>query len=153
MKVNLSALAAGLLFGMGLMLSGMTNPGEVLGFLDWSGVWSPDLIGVLGGAVVVSLIGFQFARRMESPWFEARFPALPKKPVDRTLVMGALLFGIGWGLAGYCPGPALAGLALSNKEVLVFLVAMLTGGLLQERWERRRIGHAKKNRPSITSID
>jgi uncharacterized membrane protein YedE/YeeE len=100
MKVHLSALAAGLLFGMGLMLSGMTNPGEVLGFLDWSGVWSPDLIGVLGAAVAVSLIGFQFARRMESPWFEARFPALPEKPVDRTLVMGALLFGVGWGLAG-----------------------------------------------------
>lgn len=143
MKVHLSALAAGLLFGMGLMLSGMTNPGEVLGFLDWFGVWSPDLIGVLGAAAAVSLIGFQFARRMESPWFEARFPALPEKPVDRTLVMGALLFGVGWGLAGYCPGPALAGLALGNKEVLVFLVAMLAGGLLQKRLEGRRTGNSE----------
>ena len=138
MKANLAALAAGLLFGMGLMLSGMTNPGEVLGFLDWSGVWSPDLIGVLGSAVAVSLIGFQFARRMERPWFEVEFPALPKKSVDWPLFVGALIFGIGWGLAGYCPGPALAGLALGNDEVLVFLGAMLIGGLLQQRWARRR---------------
>ena len=138
MKTDLSALVAGLLFGMGLMLSGMTNPGEVLGFLDWSGVWSPDLIGVLGSAVLVSLIGFQFARRMEEPWFEAEFPAFPRKSIDRTLLMGAMLFGVGWGLAGYCPGPALAGLALGNEEVLVFLGAMLCGGLLQQAWSRNR---------------
>ena len=138
MKTDLSALVAGLLFGMGLMLSGMTNPGEVLGFLDWSGVWSPDLIGVLGSAVLVSLIGFQFARRMDKPWIEAEFPALPRKSIDRPLLMGALLFGVGWGLAGYCPGPALAGLALGNEEVLVFLGAMLCGGLLQQAWSRNR---------------
>ncbi|MEF8718070.1 MAG: YeeE/YedE family protein [Candidatus Accumulibacter necessarius] len=138
MKTDLSALVAGLLFGMGLMLSGMTNPGEVLGFLDWSGVWSPDLIGVLGSAVLVSLIGFQFARRMDKPWFEAEFPALPRKSIDRPLLMGAMLFGVGWGLAGYCPGPALAGLALGNEEVLVFLGAMLCGGLLQQAWSRNR---------------
>ena len=138
MKAKLAALASGLLFGMGLMLSGMTNPGEVLSFLDWSGVWSPDLIGVLGSAVTVSLIGFQFARRMEKPWFEAEFPAMPKKSVDRPLLIGALIFGIGWGLAGYCPGPALAGLALGNDEALVFLGAMLIGGLLQQGWTRRR---------------
>lgn len=136
MKVNLAALAAGILFGMGLMLSGMTNPGEVLGFLDWSGVWSPDLIGVLGSAVLVSLIGFQFARRKGKPWFTAEFPELPKKSIDRPLLIGALLFGVGWGLAGYCPGPALAGLALGNEEVLVFLGAMLCGGLLQQWWAR-----------------
>lgn len=138
MKVNLSALAAGLLFGMGLMLSGMTNPGEVLGFLDWSGVWSPDLIGVLGSAVLVSLLGFQIARRMERPWFVAEFPALPRKSIDRPLLIGAMLFGVGWGLAGYCPGPALAGLALGNEEVLVFLGAMLCGGLLQQKCARNR---------------
>jgi len=138
MRANLSALAAGLLFGMGLMLSGMTNPGEVLSFLDWSGVWSPDLIGVLGSAVFVSVIGFQLARRKQRPWFEAEFAALPKKVIDRPLVLGNLLFGLGWGLAGYCPGPALAGLALGNDEVLVFLVAMLAGGFLQQWWARRR---------------
>jgi len=140
MKANLSALAAGLLFGMGLMLSGMTNPGEVLSFLDWSGVWSPDLIGVLGSAVLVSLIGFQWARRKERPWFEAEFPASPKKAIDRPLLIGNVLFGLGWGLAGYCPGPALAGLALGNVEVLVFLGAMLAGGSLQQWWARRQGG-------------
>jgi len=138
MKSNLSALLAGLLFGMGLMLSGMSNPGEVLGFLDWSGVWSPDLIGVLGSAVLVSLIGFQWARRRNRPWFEAEFPALPKKPIDRPLLIGNLLVVLGWGLAGYCPGPALAGLALGNDEVLVFLIAMLAGGFLQQMWARTR---------------
>jgi uncharacterized membrane protein YedE/YeeE len=139
MRANLSALAAGLLFGMGLMLSGMSNPGEVLSFLDWSGVWSPDLIGVLGSAVFVSLIGFQLARRKQRPWFEAEFAALPKKDIDRPLVLGNLLFGLGWGLAGYCPGPALAGLALGNHEVVVFLVAMLAGGLLQQWWAREPV--------------
>lgn len=138
MSSRLSALAAGLLFGFGLMLSGMSNPGEVLSFLDWSGVWSPDLIGVLGSAVLVSLIGFQLARRKQRPWFEGAFPALPRKPIDRQLIVGNLLFGIGWGLAGYCPGPALAGLALGNDEVLVFLAAMLAGGLLQQWWARKR---------------
>jgi len=137
MKTNLSALVAGLLFGLGLMLSGMSNPGEVLGFLDWSGTWSPDLIGVLGSAVLVSVIGFQLARRMHRPWFEAEFPVLPSKPIDRTLIIGNLLFGIGWGLSGYCPGPALAGLALGNSEVVVFLVAMLAGGVLQQAWAGR----------------
>lgn len=138
MMANLSALAAGLLFGLGLMLSGMSNPGEVLSFLDLSGVWSPDLIGVLGSAVLVSLIGFQLARRKAKPWFEAQFPTLPQKPIDRPLLFGNLLFGIGWGLAGYCPGPALAGLALGNDEVLVFLVAMLGGGFLQQALARER---------------
>jgi uncharacterized protein len=142
MNSNLSALVAGLLFGMGLMLSGMTNPGEVLGFLDGSGVWSPDLIGVLGSAVLVSLIGFQWARRKERPWFEAAFSALPKKSIDRPLLLGNLLFGLGWGLAGYCPGPAIAGLALGNTEVLVFLVAMLAGGFLQQWWARRQMPFA-----------
>ncbi len=78
------------------------------------------------------------ARRKDKPWFEAEFPALPKKPIDRSLLFGNLLFGLGWGLAGYCPGPALAGLALGNDEVLVFLVAMLAGGFLQQWWARQR---------------
>jgi uncharacterized membrane protein YedE/YeeE len=126
---------AGVLFGFGLMLSGMTNPGEVLGFLDWTGVWSPDLIGVLGSAVVVSVIGFHFARRRQRPWFEAAFATPPKTTIDRTMLIGNLLFGLGWGLAGYCPGPALAGLALGNEEVLIFLGAMLAGGFMQQFWE------------------
>ncbi len=88
--------------------------------------------------VIVSVIGFQIARRRKRPWFEAGFPALPQKPIDRSLLVGSLLCGIAWGLAGYCPGPALAGRALGNDEVLVFLVAMLAGGYLQQGWARRR---------------
>ena len=125
---------------MGLMLSGMTNPGAVLSFLDGSGVWSPDLIGVLGSAVLVSLIGVQWARRKERPWFEAEFPASPKKAIDRPLLIGNVFFGLGWGLAGYCPDPALAGLALGNVEVLVYLGAMLAVGSLQQWWVRRQGG-------------
>lgn len=138
MKTNASALVAGTLFGFGLMLSGMSNPGEVLGFLDWSGLWSPDLMGVLASAVLVSMLGFQLARRRKRPWFADAFPDLPKKPINRSLLVGNLMFGLGWGLAGYCPGPALAGLALGNDEVAVFLVAMLAGGYLQQTWERKR---------------
>ena len=130
MRSNLSALVAGLLFGFGLMLSGMSNPGEVLSFLDWSGVWSPDLMGVLGSAVLVSVVGFQLARRRKRPWFEDEFPALPKKPIDRSLLIGNLLFGIGWGLGGFCPGPALtsapSGL-IDLTSVLVFIPTMLLG--------------------------
>jgi hypothetical protein len=93
---------------------------------------------VLGSAVLVSVIGFQLARHRKRPWFEDEFPTLPKKPIDRSLLIGNLLFGIGWGLAGYCLGPALARLALGNDEVLVFLVAMLGGGFLQQVWARKQ---------------
>jgi uncharacterized protein len=133
MRSNLSALAAGLLFGFGLMLSGMSNPGEVLSFLDWSGVWSPDLIGVLGSAVLVSLVGFQLARRRQRPWFESAFPAFPRKPIDRQLLVGNLLFGIGWGLAGYCPGPALVAAGSGSLAALAFVAAMVAGMLLHDR--------------------
>lgn len=135
-----SGLLAGLLFGIGLALSGMVDPGEVVGFLDWSGNWNPALAGVLGGAVVVSLVGFQLAPRRLRPWFKPAFPELPNKSIDWPLIVGAVLFGLGWGLAGYCPGPALAGLGLGNGEVPVFLAAMVAGGLLQSRWARRREG-------------
>lgn len=130
-QVATSGLLAGLLFGIGLALSGMVDPGAVLGFLDWSGNWNPALIGVLGAAVMVSLVGFQLAPRRLRPWFKEEFPELPKKPIDRPLMVGAMLFGIGWGLAGYCPGPALAGLGLGNGEAPIFLAAMVAGGLLQ----------------------
>lgn len=132
-----SGLLAGLLFGVGLALSGMVDPGKVVGFLDWSGNWNPALAGVLGGAVVVSLIGFQLAPSRLRPWFKPAFPELPNKSIDRPLLVGAALFGLGWGLAGYCPGPAVAGLGLGNGEVPVFLAAMVAGGLLQSWWSKR----------------
>lgn len=129
-----AALVAGLLFGAGLHLSGMTSPGKVLGFLDLLGPWDPSLIGVLGGAVAVSIAGFQWARRQSRPWLDTQFNLVPRSDIDRPLLLGGALFGLGWGLVGYCPGPALAGLALGNGEAPWFVGAMVVGGVLQGWW-------------------
>jgi len=133
----LAGLLAGFVLGAGLLVSGMTDPGKVLGFLDIGSNWNPSLMGVLGGAVMVSLLGFSLAKNMKHPWFDSQFYAPTKKEIDKPLVIGGLMFGIGWGLAGYCPGPALAGLALGNPEAPVFVGAMLLGGVLQNWWATR----------------
>lgn len=132
-----AGLLSGLLLGIGLFVSGMTDPGKVLGFLDFSHDWNPALIGVLGGAVLVSVIGFQWARTMQHPWLDQQFHTPTRKDIDRPLIIGSLLFGAGWGLVGYCPGPALAGLALGNVEAPAFILAMLLGGVLQNLWAKR----------------
>ena len=135
---GLVSLVMGALLGAGLYVSGMSDPGKVLGFLDVLGPWNPALMGVLGGAVIISLIGFQsLPQQMSRPWLESQFYVPTRRDVDRPLVVGTLLFGIGWGLVGYCPGPALAGLALGNGEAPIFLLAMLAGGVVQKRWEAR----------------
>ncbi|GJI88076.1 YeeE/YedE family protein [Duganella hordei] len=121
------ALIAGLLFGVGLIVSGMTNPSKVLGFLDLAGRWDPSLGFVMGGAILVGLVAFRFAaRRTRSLLGEAmRLPTATL--IDRRLVLGGLAFGAGWGLAGFCPGPALASLAGGGAKPLVFFAAMLAG--------------------------
>lgn len=134
----LAAAVAGALFGAGLLLSGMADPGKVLGFLDLAGPWNPALMGVLGGAVLVSLAGFRLLKSADRPWFDTQFHLVPRTDIDRALVLGGALFGAGWGLAGYCPGPALAGLALDNREAPIFVAAMLAGGLAQGWWAKRR---------------
>lgn len=133
----LASLFCGLVLGAGLLISGMTDPGKVLGFLDVGDHWNPALIGVLGGAVMVSLLGFRFSRKMKHPWLNSQFYAPTKEGVDKPLVIGGLMFGAGWGLVGYCPGPALVGLALGNPEAPVFVGAMLLGGVLQNLWATR----------------
>ena len=116
----ISAFGAGLLFGVGLWLSGMANPDKVLGFLDVAGNWDPSLLLVMGGAVAVTAVAFR--------------PILRKKPidfksaVDWPLLIGAAVFGVGWGIGGYCPGPALTALSTFNTEVFVFVAAMIGGG-------------------------
>ena len=117
---NLSAFGAGLLFGVGLWLSGMANPVKVLDFLDVTGVWDPSLLLVMGGAVAVTLIGFRPLKGKIS---------IEKTKVDMPLVVGAALFGLGWGVAGYCPGPGLTALANLSTEAFVFVGAMVAGGL------------------------
>jgi uncharacterized membrane protein YedE/YeeE len=132
-----AALVAGSLFGVGLVVSGMTDPLRVLGFLDIFGQFDPRLIFVLGGAVLVSVAGFSFILRWSKPLFAPRFEVPKPRPVDAHLVIGAAIFGVGWGIAGYCPGPALAGLGVGSTESLWFVGAMWLGFELH-RWSSSR---------------
>ena len=126
-----ASFAAGLLFGLGLAISGMTDPEKVLGFLDVTGDWDPSLLFVLGGAVGMTLISFRFILRRPTPLLAAEFQLPTATAIDVPLVAGAVLFGVGWGLSGYCPGPAIALLAApGNREVLFFLPALLAGQVL-----------------------
>ena len=137
------AFIVGLVFGLGLILAGMTDPSKVLGFLDLAGDWDPSLALVMGGAVVVGLAGFQVAaRRRRTLLGDAmRLPTATR--IDRRLVLGSLAFGAGWGLAGFCPGPALASLATGGAKVLLFTGAMLAGMIVYELLERARSGTAR----------
>ena len=123
----------GVVFALGLGLSGMTQPERVLGFLDVGGVWDPTLVFVMGGAVLVTVTLFPLILRREASLFGARFVLPEKKDIDARLILGAILFGIGWGLAGYCPGPALVSLATCGVPVLVFVCAMALGSYLGGR--------------------
>jgi hypothetical protein len=138
----LMAFLVGLVFGLGLILSGMTDPSKVLGFLDLAGRWDPSLAFVMGGAILVGLVAFRAAgRRERSLLGEAmRLPTATR--IDRRLVLGSLAFGAGWGLAGFCPGPALASLATGGAKPLVFALAMLAGMALFELFERIAAGRA-----------
>ncbi|MCY7354078.1 MAG: YeeE/YedE family protein [Lysobacter sp.] len=125
-----AALIAGVLFGVGLAMSGMTDPQRVLGFLDIFGDFDPALLLVLGGAIAVTAIAFRFVLRRPAPVFSDTFQISQLRGVDRQLLGGAALFGIGWGIAGYCPGPALAGLGVLSREALWFVPAMVAGALI-----------------------
>jgi uncharacterized membrane protein YedE/YeeE len=128
MQKILAALAAGVLFGIGLTLSRMIDPSKVLGFLDLAGTWDPSLAFVLAGAVGVSGLGFWLAGRVRpAPLFAEAFQPPAARHIDRHLVAGSALFGIGWGLVGICPGPALAGLVVAPEKIAPFVVAMLVG--------------------------
>lgn len=131
-----AALAAGLLFGAGLALSGMTDARRVLGFLDVAGAWDPRLLFVLSGAVATTALLFRPVLLRGMPMLAPAFRLSDARQIDARLLGGAALFGIGWGLAGYCPGPALAGLGVLSGEALVFVPAMLTGMLLHRVVDR-----------------
>jgi uncharacterized membrane protein YedE/YeeE len=137
-RIVLAALASGLGFGAGLALSGMTDPQRVLGFLDVFGAFDPSLLFVLGGAVATTLVSFHFVLRQPRPLFDDRFRLSTLTAIDRPLLVGAALFGVGWGLAGYCPGPALAGLGVSSREALWFVPSMLAGMALHRAWSGAR---------------
>ena len=121
------ALIAGALFGLGLAVSGMTDPDKVLNFLDLAGHWDPSLALVMGGALAVALPGFAWVRRRGQSFCGDALPPTPANTIDRRLLLGSALFGIGWGLAGYCPGPGLANLAHGSTEAVAFVTALLLG--------------------------
>ena len=135
-----ASLLAGLVFGLGLILSGMANPAKVLGFLDLAGAWDPSLALVMAGAIAVGLVAFTFARRRTLSLLGAEMKLPSSRQTDRRLVGGSLLFGIGWGVAGFCPGPALVALGMGQGKALVFVMAMLAGMGLFELLERYRRG-------------
>lgn len=130
MKRIAHALVAGAIFGLGLAVSGMTNPDKVLNFLDVAGSWDPSLALVMGAALAVATPGFAWLRRRGCTLHGGALPPQPGPRIDRRLLIGSALFGIGWGLAGYCPGPALANLAHGGGDAIIFVVAMLVGSQL-----------------------
>jgi uncharacterized membrane protein YedE/YeeE len=131
------ALIAGILFGLGLTLSGMSDPAKVLGFLNIAGDWVPDLIFVMGGAVVVTLIFTPLVVKRARPLLADSFSLPTTKALDKRLVSGAVLFGVGWGLSGYCPGPAVVSLLYGYESTIVFCLAMLAGMSIEGRVSKR----------------
>ncbi|MEC7816175.1 MAG: DUF6691 family protein [Pseudomonadota bacterium] len=138
MKVALSSLFAGLLFGFGLIVSGMANPEKVLGFLDLAGLWDPSLAFVMGGAILVGLFAFTIAHKRTLSFLGLSMKLPTDRTIDRRLVIGSLMFGAGWGIAGFCPGPALVALGAGEAKAVVFVASMVTGMILFEFLERRR---------------
>ena len=127
------ALASGLLFGLGLVAGGMTDPAKIKAFLDLAGRWDPSLAFVMAGAIAIGLPAFALAKRRSTSWSGERMELPASNTVDRRLLAGGLLFGIGWGIAGFCPGPALVALASGRMAAWIFVPAMLAGMLIHDR--------------------
>lgn len=126
--VFIAALLMGMLFGLGLIVADMINPAKVMNFLDLFGTWDPSLIFVMGGAIAVAMPSFYLLRtKVKQPLLASRFNFPTRNDIDKRLVIGTALFGIGWGLGGFCPGPALTSLPLFNSNGVIFVVAMITG--------------------------
>jgi uncharacterized membrane protein YedE/YeeE len=131
---HLFGFLSGLIFGIGLILAGMTEPLKVKGFLDLAGAWNPSLALVMGGAIAVGMVAFARARRRDRSWTGAPIEIPVNKTIDRRLITGGLLFGIGWGIGGFCPGPALVALGSGAGSAAIFVVAMLIGMVLHDKF-------------------
>ncbi len=134
----IAALICGFIFGWGLLISGMMQPAKVLAFLDIFGNWDPSLAVVMAAALAVSSAGFALARRRGQPLFATQSLWPTRSDIDRPLVIGAVLFGTGWGLSGLCPGPALENLATLSPRLIVFVIAMAAGMVLHDAWQKWR---------------
>ncbi len=134
------AFVAGLAFGFGLLVSGMSSPAKVLAFLDIAGAWNPSLAFVMGGAVLTATPLYLLARRRQKPVAGEAYDQPDTRTIDRNLIIGAVLFGLGWGLAGICPGPAVVDLVLAPQATLPFIVAMIAGIMVSARWRAGRSG-------------
>lgn len=140
----LASMLAGLLFGIGLIVSGMTNPAKIIGFLDLFGKWDPSLAFVMGGALLVGTIAFRFASKRQRALLGNPMNIPTKRDIDRRLVLGNLGFGIGWGLAGYCPGPAVASLATGGSKPWIFSLRCLAGWRYSKLSKGEQEGQANK---------
>lgn len=129
---TLIAFVSGLLFGLGLLISGLANPAKVLGFLDLAGLWDPSLAFVMAGAIAVGLVAFALAKRRSRSWLDLPMQLPTARQIDRRLMGGSLLFGIGWGIAGICPGPSFVLLGAGELKGVIFVAAMLAGMLLHQ---------------------
>jgi len=138
MTTVFTSLLAGLVFGLGLIVSGMANPAKVLGFLDLAGAWDPSLAFVMAGAIAVAAFAFALASQRTVSFLGAAMKVPGSRDIDRRLVIGSVLFGIGWGVAGFCPGPGLVALGMGEIKALVFVGAMLLGMGIFELIERRK---------------
>ena len=134
-----ASFLAGLIFGLGLIISGMANPAKVLGFLDLAGKWDPSLALVMAGAVAVGMGAFAVAGKRAASFLRAEMKLSRARNIDRRLIAGSALFGLGWGIAGFCPGPALVALGMGEAKALVFVAAMLCGMGIFELLERRQL--------------
>jgi uncharacterized protein len=135
--LRLSEFIVGLVFGSGLLLSGMTDPSKVIGFLDLAGLWDPSLALVMGGAIAVGFFAFGAAKNRSSSFFGGALNIPSAKDINKRLVIGALLFGAGWGIAGFCPGPGVVSMAAGEPKAAAFVAAMIAGMMIFEFTERR----------------
>ena len=137
MNKNIAALVSGLLFGLGLAVSQMVNPAKVIGFLDGAGRWDPSLAFVMVGAIGVAFVFFRIILKSPAPKFDPLFKVPDIKAIDRNLIVGSGIFGMGWGLVGFCPGPAISSLAYGRIEPVIFLAAMFIGFYVERVWRLR----------------
>lgn len=138
---GLIAFVTGLIFAIGLAVGGMTNPGNVRGFLDVAGNWNGSLIFVMAGAIAVHAIAFRFILRRNSPILDTKFHVPTRKDIDAKLILGSIIFGLGWGWAGICPGPSIVGLGSGRIEFIIFVVSMLSGMKVFQIFDRKFYGN------------